>query len=199
MKNIFPLMAIVMLTINIGLSAQETGTLNDPRDGKTYKTIKTGSRTWMAENLAYKMNKGCLEYSDAKNNITFGYLYTWATAKSACPTGWHMPNNNEFTSLLNFLGGDSIAGGKLKEEGTIHWESPNAWATNMSGFTALPGGYWDNSQQTTLGIGQNGIWWSATEFSPYNAFSMILGSGYDRAIIRKASKNFGFSLRCIKD
>jgi uncharacterized protein (TIGR02145 family) len=199
MKNLFLLMAVVILIFNINLRAQETGILNDPRDGKTYKTVKVGNQTWMAENLAYKSDKGYLEYSDSKNNKTYGYLYTWSTAKSVCPAGWHIPNNKEFTLLVNFLGGDSIAGGKLKEEGTAHWESSNAEVTNMSGFTALPGGYWDNNQQTTLGIGQNGIWWSVTEFSPYNAFSLILGAGYDRAIIRKAPKNFGFSLRCIKD
>ncbi len=198
MKNKFYLI-IISLLIFVTSSLAQTGTFNDSRDGKTYKTVQTGVQIWMAENLAYKADKGCWEYDNDKDKATYGCQYSWETAKKVCPTGWHLPSNDEFTRLADFLGGDSIAGGKLKAEGLTFWEEPNTGATNESGITALPGGYRDNNGETILNIGKNCIWWSSTEYNQYSACNLILGAAYKRAVRGKASKAYGFQLRCIKD
>jgi len=145
-----------------------TGTFTDPRDDQTYTTIDIGSQTWFAENLNYNTGDGnnnswCYDNNGSNCDI-YGRLYTWEAATSACPDGWHLPSDDEWTTLIDFLGGEDVAGGKMKETGTTHWNSPNAGATNSSGFTALPGGY----RSTNGGFydrGSFGIWWSATEYS----------------------------------
>ncbi len=143
------------------------GTLTDI-DGNVYRTIKIGNQWWLAENLkvthyrngnpiikliadepnwsswASMLNGACCayEYNDSLANI-YGYLYNWfavADPRKISPEGWHVPNDDEWNSLIKFLGGESVAGGKLKEAGTSHWLSPNNGATNESGFTAFPGG-----------------------------------------------------------
>jgi uncharacterized protein (TIGR02145 family) len=199
MKNKSFLMVIGILVFSMGAIAQVTDKLNDSRDGKTYITVKIGTQTWMAENLAFKAINGCWEYDNDQENTTFGYLYTWETAKIVCPSGWHLPSNDEFTTLTNFLGGDSIAGGNLKEKGIIHWENPNIEATNKSGFSALPGGYWDIIREKIMNVSKNGIWWSFTEFNKNSSCNLILGSGYKRAVKGKAAKTYGFSVRCIRN
>jgi uncharacterized protein (TIGR02145 family) len=155
------LMTIAILNPAISSIAQITGTFKDSRDGRTYITISIGTQTWMAENLAFKADIGCWEYDNDQNKVTYGCLYNWETAKSVCPSGWHLPANYEFTVLTNFLGGDSVAGVKLKEAGIAHWASPNSGATNETGFTALPGGGCDNSGKNNF-IGVNFSCWSST-------------------------------------
>lgn len=116
-------------------------TFADKREGQIYYCIQIGDQLWMAENLAYKTNTGCWAYKNEENNVSiYGYLYNWETACNVCPEGWHLPSNDEFYILINYLGGSTIAGGKMKRTGTTYWKSPNAGATNSSGFTALPGG-----------------------------------------------------------
>src|SRR5574344_846107 len=117
--------------------------------------------------------------TDAKataNYNTYGVLYNWPAAmngaassttnpsgvQGVCPDGWHLPSNAEWTELTDYLGGTSYVGGKLKETGTTHWQSPNTGATNETGFTALPGGYRHNNGSFN-DVGHDGDWWSATE------------------------------------
>lgn len=118
--------------------------------------------------------------------------------QGVCPAGWHLPSDAEWTELTDYLGGESIAGGKLKELGTTHWAAPNEGATNETGFTALPGGL--RGSNGTFGIiSNNGFWWSATENSTSNAWyrrmyldlSNVTSSGFD--------KKAGFSVRCVRD
>jgi uncharacterized protein (TIGR02145 family) len=199
MKNKSFLMLIAILIFTMSSEAQINDNLNDSRDGKTYITVKIGTQTWMAENLAFKAISGCWEYGNDQENKTYGCLYNWETAKIVCPSGWHLPSNDEFTTLTNYLGGDSIAGGKLKETGTIHWESPNTDATNKSGFTALPSEYWDINAKKIMNVSKNGIWWSSTEYNQNSSCNLILGSSYKRAVRGKAIKTYGFSVRCIKN
>ena len=117
--------------------AQETGSFLDKSDGKEYKTVKIGDQWWMSENLAFKTESGSFTYTDLEDYVqTYGYLYNWETAKEVCPEGWHLPSDAEFEKLSNFLGGPDAAGGKLKEAGTTHWNSPNTGANNSSGFCA---------------------------------------------------------------
>ncbi|MDD3892495.1 MAG: fibrobacter succinogenes major paralogous domain-containing protein [Bacteroidales bacterium] len=145
------------------------------------------------------------------NYKTYGVLYNWAAAMSGatssetnpsgvqgvCPTGWHIPSDAEWTELTDFLGGEEVAGGKLKETGTTHWYRPNTGATNETGFTALPGGfrdYWGLS-----GIGFVGRWWSATEEDASNVryrYAFHEGSNFNTYYTRKTEGN---SVRCVRD
>jgi uncharacterized protein (TIGR02145 family) len=199
MKNKYFFMIIAILIFTMSSAAQVTDNFSDSRDGKTYVTVKIGTQTWMAENLAFKANSGCWEDDDDQSKASFGFLYNWETVKNICPSGWHLPSNDEFTTLTNFLGGDSIAGGNLKEKGTIHWEKPNIEATNRSGFTAHPGGYRDINDGKIMNVSKNGIWWSSTEYNQNSSCNLILGSGYKRAVRGKANKTYGFSVRCVRD
>ena len=153
--------------------------------------------------------------TDAKataNYNTYGVLYNWPAAmngaassttnpsgvQGVCPDGWHLPSDAEWTELTDYLGGTSDAGGKLKETGTTHWNSPNTSATNETGFTALPGGnrYYDGSFD---GIGSNGNWWSATEYGTDDAWNRGMYYGNGDVYRDNINKELGFSVRCVRD
>lgn len=178
---------------------QQTETYTDTRDGKVYKTITIGTQTWMAENLAYKTTSGCWAYNDSESNAAiYGYIYDWETAQKVCPKGWHLPTYAEWKTLTNYLGGDKVAGGKLKESGTLHWQSPNNYATNISGFTALPGGYRSKGGRY-YDIGFYGGWWSAPE--GYAATVVEVGLIYYSSEMDWDTdwRRTGFYVRCIKN
>ncbi len=191
-------------------------------DNNTYKTIVIGNQTWMAENLkTTKYSNGELigstspstlniDYeinpkyqwaagNDEGNVATFGRLYTWyavTDSRILCPTGWHVPTDSEWETLIGHLGNNPIAG-KLKEVSTLHWKSPNSDANNMSGFTALPSGlrngiYFDFD-------GGYGSWRSASESSETESQILILYYG-DKYVYRNDYlKSIGSSVRCVKD
>ena len=153
--------------------------------------------------------------ADAKataNYNTYGVLYNWTAAmdgeassttnpsgiQGVCPAGWHLPSDAEWTELTDYLGGTSVAGGKLKETGTTHWASPNTGATNETGFTALPGG--NRGSNGTFGdIGGGGSWWSATEYGATYARRRDMNYGYSGVYRDRYSKEVGFSVRCVRD
>jgi len=198
MKNKSLLMTIAILILAMSSIAQTTGSFTDSRDGKVYKTVKIGTQTWMAENLAYKAGYGCWAYNNNDSNVAkYGYLYDWKLAKTVCPAGWHLPSDAEWLALIKYLGGDSLAGGKLKM--TTAWVSPNTGANNSSGFSALPGGFYYSLDDTFNSFGQTGDWWSASESSEFRAWNWVLG--YDGASVNHLStnKDFSMSVRCIKD
>ena len=189
-------------TSTITIEGNETGTFTDSRDGKTYKTVKIGNQWWMSENLAYKVDSAgcyCWAYDHNENNVsTYGYLYDWWTAHVlAPPTGWHLPNNAVWTPLTDYLGGESVAGGKMKETGTIHWSSPNEGATNSSGFTGLASGYRGNSG-SFYDLGYEGHWWAAATSSMY---AWVHSLYYGDAVVYQDSSFIynSFSVRCVKD
>jgi uncharacterized protein (TIGR02145 family) len=153
--------------------------------------------------------------SDAKaitNYTNYGVLYNWPAAmngaisskanpsgvKGVCPSGWHLPSDAEWTQLINYLGGSSDAGGKLKEKKTTHWNSPNTKANNKSGFTALPGGY-RNDKGVFDRIGYSGNWWSATERDTVNAWYRIMLFDDSEIYGPSFKKELGLSVRCVKD
>lgn len=205
-------------------------TFTDSRDGKVYKTVTIGEQVWMAENLAYLpsvVGPATESYTDpyyyvygydgtsvatakaTTNYQTYGVLYNWPAALSACPPGWHLPSDAEWKQLEMYLGITSAQadatgwrgtaeGGKLKEEGTTHWDSPNTGATNSSGFTALPGGY-RFSSGLFGSIGFTGYWWSSTEYNTNYAWARILD--YDHSTVYRGNylKGNGFSVRCLRD
>jgi len=145
-----------------------------------------------------------------ENYSTYGVLYNWPAALEACPAGWHLPSDDEWKELEMFLGMSKSEaesegyrrtdeeGGKLKENGTAHWDSPNTGANNESGFTALPGGYrfYDDSFYNIGGIGS---WWSSTENG--TSFAMNREVLYNMKAVARFSflKTAGFSVRCIRD
>ena len=146
------------------------------------------------------------------NYTTYGVLYNWPAAMSGaasssadpsgvqgiCPTGWHLPSDAEWTTLTTYLGGESVAGGKMKEAGESHWTSPNTGATNESGFTALPGGYRSNKGPFT-NIGLNGNWWSSTENATLNAWNRRLPCSNSNVRRNHFNKAYGYSVRCLRD
>ncbi|MCX6239248.1 MAG: fibrobacter succinogenes major paralogous domain-containing protein [Bacteroidia bacterium] len=193
-------MTIAILIIAMSSLAQETGTFTDPRDGKTYKTVKIGTQTWMAENLNYRTSiYGFCYNNDSSNCAIYGRLYTYYAALKVCPSGWHLPTDSEWTTLTDYLGGIDIAGGKLKSKKS--WNSPNTKATNKSGFSGLPGGY--GRFGTFDKIENDGNWWSSTEYSS----SYIYPSAYYRNLLYNAAsiyrgtitENNNYSVRCLMD
>lgn len=154
-------------------------------------------------------------YANNESNVdTYGRLYTWAAimngaassetnpsgVQGICPSGWHVPSDAEWTELTDYLGGEGVAGGKMKEVGTTHWESPNIGATNESGFTALPGGY-RISNGTFWGLGHNAPFWSATEYgsSFVSAWYRNLNDHSSGVHINGLIKTSGDLVRCTKD
>ncbi|MEK6781685.1 MAG: FISUMP domain-containing protein [Bacteroidota bacterium] len=182
------------------LTALGAGSFIDARDSKNYKTITLGSQTWMAENLGYKANSGCWAYDNKQSNLTtYGYLYNWETAKGVCPSGWHLPTDTEWTMLTDFLGGESLAGGRLKESDMTHWNSPNTGATNTSGFAALPGGGRTYDGKFDV-IRKYGYWWSSTEADDtISAWHKAMFNNNSEARRFRSIKANGFSVRCVKD
>ena len=153
------------------------------------------------------------EAKTTANYTTYGVLYNWTAAmagsassaanpsgvQGVCPTGWHLPSQAEWRTLTDYLGGAYMAAGsKLKEKGTSHWYSPNADATNESGFTALPGSYLKNNG-VFYTIGYKGYWWNATENGSRWAGSHGVGASHTKVYWNSYNKDYGYSVRCIRD
>ena len=195
-------------------------------DGNTYRTADIGDQTWMAENLkttTYSDGTAIPLVNDntAWSNLdtpaycwydndentygdSYGALYNWFTVNTGklCPKGWHVPTDTDWTTLVDFLGGEEEAGYKLKEAGALHWPPPNLEATNESGFTAIPVGY---RYPEGPFIDQNNNsrwchWWSSTEHGFTNwALYRHMSSNHHEINSYGFSMNSGFSVRCIKD
>ena len=136
------------------------------------------------------------------NNVSaYGRLYTWyavTDSRNVCPLSWHVASNSEWTTMVDFLGGEALAGGKLKEAGLTHFASPNTGATNESGFTSLPSGY-RNIYGLFGGITDSGQYWTTTEFNAVDTWCRSTWSGSTGVGHTYFAKSFGFSVRCIKD
>lgn len=208
-----------ILLFILSVTALQSQTVKDI-DGNVYKTVTIGTQTWMAENLkTTKFSDGTLiplvpvndkwqalstpGFSWYENNATsknsYGALYNWYTVNTGklCPAGWHVPTDGEWTTLTNYFGTEEIAGGKLKEKGITHWESPNEGATNEVGFTALPGG--NRGFNGAFGDqGGFGYWWTSSGSNTTEAWYRNLG--YPGSWVRRLSfgnKHSGFSVRCV--
>ncbi len=178
--------------------SQGSGIYTDTRDRKVYKTIKIGNQTWFAENLAYKANNGCWAYDNNSNNASkYGYLCSWETAKTVCPIGWHLPSDAEWTTLITYLGGENVAGGKMKA--TTDWQNDAGGnATNESGFNALPAGFRSNDGQFHYLV-TGAFFWSSLPIDSENAWGVGLGCLSGKAGHGRNFRSHGFSVRCIKD
>ncbi len=160
----------------------------------------TDAATW----VSLTTGAWCYYNNDPATGAIYGKLYNWFAVndpRGLAPAGWHVASDLEWTTLTECLGGSSVAGGKMKEIGTAHWMTPNADATNSSGFTALPAGLrgWDDGGLFN-GLTNNTTWWSSTEASADRAWDRGLTT-YNGLIFRfdPDDKNVGFSVRCIKD
>jgi uncharacterized protein (TIGR02145 family) len=188
-------------------------------EGHKYATVVIGTQTWMAENLNVGsmltdtinmhndglIEKYCYENNEARCDI-YGALYQWDEmmkydtvpgSQGICPQNWHIPTDAEWTTLIAYLGGDSLAGGSMKETGLTHWASPNDGADNSSGFTALPGGY--RYYSGTLFVTDYAVFWSSNESLSAGAWYRNLH--FDSTIVtrRAYTKQNGYSVRCLKD
>jgi len=191
-------------------------TFTDHRDGKVYKKITIDKQTWMAENLNYA-TKGSVCYENKEENCAkYGRLYTWNDAISACPAGWHLPLDDEWATLENFVGGKDIACKKLR--------ATNGWSfigvrgvcdtyrdtgedgfgvicarnvTDEYGFSALPGG--SSSGGNFSSAGSRGYWWSATERDVYYAWNRYMFCGNEYVGRNYVNKTGLFSVRCVQD
>ena len=194
------------------------------RDGNVYTSVAIGTQVWMTENLkTTKYNDGSTITNHGNDNIawltTTAGAYAWyennssnkaaygalyngyaVSTEKLCPTGWHVPELDEWLVLINHLGGVDFAGGKLKEKGTAHWLSPNTDATDEFGFKALPGGYRYDSGAFDL-MGEQGWWWSSTDNISDPDYSSHVYMDYNEsgAFYYSLPKNYGLSVRCLKD
>ena len=192
-----------------------------------YGHVKIGTQVWMIKNLDVTHYRNgdkipqvkdsakwanlttgawCWYKNDSANGAVYGRLYNWYAVtdpRGLAPTGWHVPTDAEWDTLSKFLGGNSVAGGKLKETGTVQdgtglWYAPNTGATNMSGFTGLPGGY-----RATNGayyfLSRYGFWWSSTEATANGAWGRSLTYNFPDFYRKIFDKQDGFSIRCIRD
>lgn len=179
-------------------------TFTDPRDGKVYKIIKIGGQVWLAENLNFAVQDSWCYDNNSENCQIYGRLYTWDAAMNACPEGWHLPSEYDWGKLVNFLGGESIAGGKLKSTGTIEngeglWHQPNFGASNESGFFGLPGGirHWEKDYFWMKG--EEGFFWSSSDLDSDIGLARELDYKYGNIFKDEALKSHGMSCRCIQN
>jgi uncharacterized protein (TIGR02145 family) len=193
-------------------------------DGNVYKTITIGNQTWMAENLrTFRFRDGdiidfenpgedenneygeteyqCSYKNDESNVPLYGRIYSWHALndeRNIAPVGWHVATYDDWEALINYLGGDAVAGGKLKEAGNLHWKGSNNTATNESGFTALPGGCLDNSGKF-WGLGEYSCFYCSTACNAENAYSIVLNDHSNIISSDSVPKITGYYIRCVKD
>ncbi len=192
-------------------------------DGNVYQTVTVGTQVWMAENLRVTHYRNgdsipqtvtasdwehlsgegacCSFLNDSTFANVYGLLYNYRAVThtaNIAPEGWHVPSDDEWQTLFDFLGGDSVAGGKMKETGITHWRSPNTGATNASGLTLLPGGFCEDR-----GFFQNlftsANLWSSTAPYASGASACIVSNSNQEVRMSIYHKSCGLSIRCVKD
>jgi uncharacterized protein (TIGR02145 family) len=185
-------------------------------------SITIGDQTWTSVNLnVSRYNNGdiipqvtdqtewanlttgawCYYNNDANNGATYGKMYNWYAVndpRGIAPLGWHIPSDEEWTILTDYLGGSTVAGGDLKQSGTSLWNSPNTGATNASGFNALPGGTRGNDGSFST-IGTMGIWWSTSQSGINNIWTRDIQNFSTNVTRNFGEKKRGIYVRCIKD
>jgi uncharacterized protein (TIGR02145 family) len=220
MKNIkaFSVIIMVMLFLCAGgcnIINPILGEMTDARDGKTYQTVTLGEQTWLAQDLNYETENSWCYKDDPENCEIYGRLYDWEAAMNACPEGWHLGSDEEWSTLVKYLDPQSepndgfeiskIAGGMMKTTGTVEdgtglWNSPNEGATNTSKFSALPSGN-RNPAGTFKMLGYHIMFWTSTEYDDNHAWTMMLDmtqSGILRDY-KGVTKDYGISVRCVMD
>ncbi len=197
-------------------------------DGNVYTIVEIGSQSWLGQNLktthyndgtpiplqtvaliwdTLSTNAYCWYDNDISNKEPYGALYNWYVGNSAvnggknpCPAGWHVPDDDEWTALTDYLGGASVSGGKLKEAGTAHWFTPNSGATNETGYTALPGGF-RGTGGAFCELGKKGMWWTTYGHPTFTSSGYYRSMSFSSPGVYRSNmgKSLGMSIRCIKD
>jgi uncharacterized protein (TIGR02145 family) len=211
----------VLIFVFMSFAGLQSQTVKDG-DGNIYLTVNIGKQVWIAENLnTTKLNDGkpiqlvtddkkwrelktpayCLYNNDIKNKEIYGALYNWYTVNTGklCPKGWHVPTDQEWDALVDFLGGARTAGDKLKEAGVDHWQNILIVATNDYDFTALPGGMRYFAGDFPIFGDSYAIWWTSTELSTSQARNRGLHDSSSAVFNGSDNKGSGFSVRCIMD
>jgi uncharacterized protein (TIGR02145 family) len=213
---------LIIKVLIIGVIAYSLSLFSTPQK---WNIIKIGEQEWMDRNLTVSVfrngdiipeaktqesweNAGhqgqpvwCYYENDQNNEEKYGKLYNWYAlndSRGLAPEGWHIPNNNEWQILIEYLGGDKIAGGKMKETGNAYWKTPNKGATNESEFTASAGGlrYSDGEFND---LNDDAYFWSSSEYDKDNAWYYVLGYYFPNIYHNYYNKQHGFSVRCIRD
>jgi uncharacterized protein (TIGR02145 family) len=225
MKKYFSyVVALVFLAIATSSCKKETPTPELTSvadiDGNTYPVVKICGKFWMAENLkTTRYNDGAaivtnltnaqwgaatggafaIYDADAANNATYGKLYNWFAASSGklAPTGWHVATEAEWNELVTCLEGSGVAGGKMKAVSTL-WDAPNAGAGNSSGFGGLPAGYRGTSGNYAL-KGRSAYFWGSDQRNTTQGEYLLLNADFASTAVNGATKQFGYSVRCVKD
>jgi uncharacterized protein (TIGR02145 family) len=214
---------------NVHNASLTYGSMTD-QQGNVYKTIVIGTQEWMAENLntsiyrngyaiptglsnadwsnTINTQQGAWAYfnNDASYACPYGKLYNWyacVDSRNLCPLGWHVPTDAEWTVLTDYLGGEAVAGGKMKTTGTIEaatglWRTPNTGATNSSGFSGAPGDYRYDAG-AFFNVGGQGYWWSSSDFDFSFAYYRFLNYDNVSAPRNILNKQYGYSVRCLRD
>ncbi|MCL4102941.1 fibrobacter succinogenes major paralogous domain-containing protein [Fibrobacter sp. HC4] len=217
MKNFIAKIGAILLALGTVMAlsgcSEDSGTnpyadakMVDSRDGKTYKTVKIGGKVWMAENLNYQTGESKCYDNKPENCDKYGRLYVWSEAVTACPDGWHLPNKQELEDLEITAGqkaGDiDMAGTVLKS--STGWnrneyggESGNG--TDGLGFGALPAGRYVSNNDNFYREGYSALFWSSTEGDSNDAYCLGLVSNGEGAYVSNDLKNYGFSVRCVKN
>ncbi len=217
MKRTIPFFIVLALLV-VKIQAQ---TVFD-HDGNLYHTITIGTQTWTQENLKVThFNNGdsipkvsddtpwinathgayCDYNRSSDSALTYGHLYNWLVitdSRGIAPDGWHVPSDSEWLQLINYLGGNTLAGGKLKDTGTLYWQSPNAGANNQSGFTALPGGMRGNNALFSF-INANDYFWSSTVNDTTSGWCRAMTYSDSSVYKLYAKTQVGISVRLIRD
>jgi uncharacterized protein (TIGR02145 family) len=202
--------AIPSVTINTQIWAIKNLDVSTYNDGTPIPEV-TDPAEWA--NLT--TGAWCYYNNDSANNAIYGKLYNWYAVqgihdtdsstpnKKLAPIGWHIPNEREWTTLIDYLGDKLVAGGKMKEIGSLHWKEPNEFATNFSGFNGFPAGTrFDKGNFSLNGFNQFACWWSSLEFDSLDSYYLLLHYKFATAYLNKDSvkiRKSGFSVRCIKD
>ncbi len=224
MKRYYYTIITILVFGLLSCSNEETKTQNQGQERPTIpitaSEVKIGTQIWMTKNLNVSRYRNgdlipqvttqewanlssgawCYYYNDAANGPIYGKLYNWYAVndpRGLAPTGYHIPSEAEWITLTTFLGGDNVAGGKLKA--TILWSAPNTAATNSSGFTGFPGGRRDGNGIFSFNS-YIGNWWTSSESGLSKALSRGMSYSHGAAGSSDfATKDYGYSVRCIKD
>jgi len=184
--------SVVLCGCDDGSNPNNSGGSNT--GGGSYESVVIGGKRWMSKNLNVVTSDSWCYNNNADNCAKYGRLYTWSSAKTACPSGWKLPDTADWNRLVAEVGGYSTAGKKLKSKSG--WNN-NGNGTNDYGFLALPGGF----RYTGGGFynaGRIGNWWTATEYGNF-AYPRVMFYRNDKVDEGSGDKGYGFSVRCVED
>jgi uncharacterized protein (TIGR02145 family) len=205
MRKLLLATAAVASAIGLAVAGEPSfGTFTDARDGQTYKTVKIGEQTWMAQDLNYKMDSSWCYDNKESNCKKYGRLYTWDAAMMACPNGLMLPDSADWNRLVATTGGRFTAGKILKAKNGWKEHRISGNGTDDYGFSAMPNGG-RSSDGNFYSAGTFGNWWTATEYYNNSAYYIFMRYHTDYVgmnkgwVMGKNNKGYAFSVRCVAD